>query len=351
MNPVEETENEYGGLLSKIDYKDLSYIQNLQPMLTHPLLPGILFVVSKSKFVKIDYLKILEFVKNFRIDNMGHWLMKSPFNINLINEEQKFGFLFLFNSLSFSYWGDKKWMIHYEDRDYDGTWAMIICLGKAILEGIPLLDTNYLKNLKREQLKKIFLGTAEIPLFNERLHILKEIGEVTHEKFEGELENILIESNGDAFQLINKIIQNFRSFNDISYYGGECIKFYKRAQLLTSDVNHLLESNGNKELNNLNNLTACADYKIPRVLRDFGILKLDFELERQIQSKIEIPHGSEVEVEIRANTILAVELIKENINKIYPRISSMAINDCLWCIGQKPSPFSIEYHRTRTTAY
>ena len=55
---------------------------------------------------------------------------------------------------------------------------------------------------------------------------------------------------------------------------------------------------------------------------------------------------SEEEVEIRANTIWANELIKKELKKKIPNINSIHVNDHLWLLGQcKP------YHLTRTTAY
>jgi plasmid maintenance system killer protein len=57
-------------------------------------------------------------------------------------------------------------------------------------------------------------------------------------------------------------------------------------------------------------LTAFADYKVPQILRLQNILEYDHNLEEKIVKKIEILHDSEEEIEIRANTVQAIERIK-----------------------------------------
>lgn len=101
----------------------------------------------------------------------------------------------------------------------------------------------------------------------------------------------------------------------------------------------------------LKNLTACADYKLPWILRKLGILSYSESLAREVDTKVEIPHGSEEEVEIRAGTIWANELIKQKLKKRIPKIDSIHINDHLWLLSQARLPNDKSYHLTRTTAY
>ena len=52
---------------------------------------------------------------------------------------------------------------------------MIAALGRAVEKGIPILDPEYLAHICSLDLQEILEGTIEIPLFEERLHILKEV--------------------------------------------------------------------------------------------------------------------------------------------------------------------------------
>ena len=104
-------------------------------------------------------------------------------------------------------------------------------------------------------------------------------------------------------------------------------------------------------LKNIDKLTACADYKLPQMLRKFGILSYSLELSKKVDNKREIEQGSKEEVEIRANTIWAVELIKKELEKKIPEINSLHINDYLWLLSQDKSFKCKPYHLVRTTFY
>lgn len=66
---------------------------------------------------------------------------------------------------------------------------------------------------------------------------------------------------------------------------------------------------------------------------------------------MEIPSDSPEEVEIRANTIWAVEYMRLRIAERTPNINALMINDQLWLAGQEKRATDKPYHLTRTTAY
>ncbi len=309
------------------------------------------FVVDKSKLVLINKTAILDYSKEFHHKSTKHWLSAAPFNFSHFDEEQKLNFLLFFNAISFSYWSEPKWTIESDDQKYDGAWGMIVALGKAIDSGLPLLDFSYLAAINEETLEKILLGNTEISLIKERVKILNKIGKVICSRYEGKFSNLLKLAEGDCLRLLSIITKEFPSFEDISEFEGKEVFFLKRAQLLISDIYQIFNGKGFGDLRNIDQLTACADYKLPQILRKVGILEYSPELSEKIDSKIEIPHDSQEEIEIRANTIWAVEYIKEEVLKNNPGILSTEINDHLWLLTQEKYPNDKPYHRTRTTAY
>jgi len=62
----------------------------------------------------------------------------------------------------------------------------------------------------------------------------------------------------------------------------------------------------------MGNVTAFADYKLPQVLQHVGILQYSPSLEHKVDNGIFLEAGSPEELEIRENTIWAVELIKRS---------------------------------------
>ena len=182
-------------------------------------------------------------------------------------------------------------------------------------------------------------------MFEERLKILKENGAILEQKYKGEFANMIEKVNKDALKkLLNLITFEIPSFNDFAIYKGREIFFHKRAQLLISDIYRTFGGKKYGNLRNIEQLTAFADYKIPQVLRKLGILEYSSHLASKIDKKIHILFGSEEEIEIRANTIWAIEIIKEKLKPKIPSIKSFDIDSYLWFLGQNKSFDDRPYH-------
>lgn len=309
------------------------------------------FVMENSDLVQINRERLADFSNGFDHGKAEHWLSAAPFNFSHFNEEDKLHFVILFNALSFCYWGEPKWTVEYKDKVHDGAWGMILALGRGIEEGAALLDYDFCSKISKEELAHILRGNTEIPLLEERWKILREIGLNMSAKFGGKARNLVAEASGDAQKLLELIVQNFPSFLDVSPYKDKQVYFHKRAQLLVADIYQIFDGKNFGELKNIDTLTACADYKLPQILRKLGILEYATALAEKIDAKTEIAHNSPEEVELRANTIWAVELIKQEVKKRSPQIMSFEVNDHLWLATQEKFPDDKPYHRTRTTAY
>lgn len=317
----------------------------------NPVLETIKPVVKRSVKVKINEGNLKKTCSNFRRRDFKFWLEEAPFKIRALKDNEVLNFLFVFNSLVFCFWGEPKWKIEYQNGFYDGAFGLLAALQKALENNFPILNWNYLAKIPKEDLKEIFKGNVEIPLFKERLEILRENGEIILEKFNGDLENLLREGKGEALKLLEVITSNFPSFYDSAIYHGKEVLFHKRAQLLIADIYRKFEGKGIGKIKNINQLTAFADYKLPQILRKMGILDYSSDLAEKIDNKILIPQGSEEEIEIRANTIWAIELMKNELKSRFPNVTSIEIDSYLWLKGQEKSPPDKPYHLTKTIFY
>lgn len=309
------------------------------------------FVVKNSKHVKINLKEIEDFCNYFNHEHINHWLNESPFDIKALNPRDRLHFLLVFKSISFSYWGDPKWKIQYHSKEIDGAYGMIGALGRAIENKFPILDAKYLSTISITDLNKILEGNVQIPLLEKRLKILHEVGTILLKKFDGDFTNLVKLAKSDSKKLLELIVENFPSFEDVSRYKGKKIYFYKRAQLLISDIHQAFSGHDFGKMKNISELTACADYKLPLVLRRLGIFEYSETLAQKINNQIILEKDSEEEVELRANTIWAVELIKQKVKNKIAHANSIHINDHLWILGQKKLKNDKPYHLTRTTAY
>ncbi|MGE0793076.1 MAG: queuosine salvage family protein [Candidatus Woesearchaeota archaeon] len=315
------------------------------------ILSEVKFVVDNSEHVKINsnYIKIL--ANNFSLKDKVTWTAILPFKPQNLTKNERIAFNFVFNAINFSYWGNPKWAIKYQGKELDGSWAMIASIHRAIEEGYDILNPKYLINLNEEELNHIFRGNIEIPLFNERLKILKKLGKIVCLEFNNDFENVLKKSNYDCEKLLNVITSKFDFFNDYSTYKNKTIHFHKRAQLLIGDIYEILHKFKEEIIKNIDFLTAFADYKIPQILRKINVLKYSEELEKLIDNKTELEFGNSMEVEIRSNMIWAIELIKKEINKKFPNVNSMDIDHYLWILSQDKNKDDKPYHLTRTIFY
>jgi len=293
------------------------------------------YVVDHSKHVHINQDMLKQFGDSIKIDESGHWLNNTPFNLEDLDKQEKAHYVLLFNTLSFSYWGDPYWEVTYPNKTYKrGSWSLTAAILRAREEGFPIFKSDYLSAISAKDLTIILRGNRQIPLFSERLQILHEVGNTLTENYDGDYRNVIDSANNDAINLVDRVIKDFPSFNDTAHYQGKKIYFHKRAQALTESTHSFLG-----KLKNADKLTALADYILPKKLREEKILEYDDKLSYKVDNKIDLEKGSTEEVEIRANTIWAVKYIGKD---------PIILNDYLWLTGrEKDSPF----HRTRTTGY
>src|SRR3989338_4406600 len=315
------------------------------------ILPTTKKIIENAKSVSINKNAIKKFCDSFSLDNLA---TADLGNISKFYISQQIGLVCVFNCVSFCFWaakGQEKWATKIDGEMIDGATGVFRALERALKNGAPLLDAHFLQNLDREKFNEILNGNIEIPLLDERVKCLNEAGRVLLQNFDGNFMKVFEAANGDAVELTNLFIKFFSSFNDYATFEGEKVEFHKRAQLNTDMINYRLAKRREKELSNLDKLTAFADYKIPQMLRKFGILEYTPELANKIYGYEEIEAGSREEIEIRAATIWAIEEMKEVLRPRFPQITARQLDDHLWSLGQTKSPDDKPYHRTKTIYY
>ena len=317
----------------------------------NPVLVTTARVYKSSQYVRVNVESIDKFCDTFDLRRIRYWIDVAPIELTQLDDDDRLNFLFVFNAINFCYWGDPKWTTEYKGKRYDGAWGMMVALKRALDDGIPILDAKYLSNLTHGELATILRGDGELPLFDARLQILHEVGNILHHKFGGRFSNVVKLAAGDTLKLLDIVTYEFPSFNDFAFYRGYKVYFHKRAQLLIADIYRSFKGQGIGNLHGIEQLTCCADYKIPQVLRKLGILEYTTELADKVDNKVIIPHGSIEEIEIRANTIWAVEFIKSRLKSKSVQITAMDIDSYLWLLGQNKSPKDKPYHRTYTICY
>lgn len=296
-------------------------------------------VSNNSKYVKINYERLDNIIAEIDKNQIRYWLDSNPFNILELDTRTIINFLLVYHTIGdYCFWGEPKWEINTEEGKLDGSFAMMYILLERIKKGISF-------DISKEEFKKLLKANVEIPLLDDRYNNLEQMNKFLKENekdFYGLTGNISKDED-----LFNYIIENLKYFKDESKYNGETIYFYKRAQLLTSDILHVREKCDKTKVD-YTNLVGCADYKIPQVMHCYGILEFSEELEQKIENKEPIEKDSDMEIEIRANDIVVIDYIAEKMKNEIPRID---INDYIWLLGQDKSKMTKPYHRTLTNKY
>lgn len=300
------------------------------------------YVSSNSKHVSINLEKLNILIENINDIKMKNWLSSSPFGLLDLPVETIINFLLIYEAIDFSFWGKPKWSIDTEYGNLDGSIALLYAMLKYVKEN----KTTDFSTIEMDEFESILGGDIQIPLFDERLDIIREISKIVNEKMNGNFYKYIQAINSD-YELFELIINNFPNFKDDRIYNGQTIYFYKLAQLLTSDILHIREMKENIDVD-CSHLIGCADYKIPQILRAMGILVFDDELSKLVDSQTELSINSEYEVEIRASMLTVINMIDKQLGGKFNRID---INDYLFMKKKDKTLVLKPYHLTRCTNY
>lgn len=315
------------------------------------------WVVGHSELVRLDLDVLARFARELAARLVASELKVPVWNYRYHfhnGGERTVAYLLVLDSLNFCFWapeGKKKWEVDYEGEVLSGYYALAAALKRAFQAGVPLDDASYLARLSTRELGEILTGRGELQLLDRRREILNELGRVLLERYEGRAARLVEAAGGKAVTLARLLARELSSFRDEAEYKERRIRFYKRAQIFAADLWLAFAGKGWGAFEDIGELTAFADYKLPQVLRELGLLRYDSGLAARIDRLEPLPAGSPEEVEIRANTIWAIELLREELSRSGCDLMAIEIDWLLWEMGQREEFKRKPHHRTVTIFY
>ena len=268
--------------------------------------------------------------------------------------EESVRWIFTLDVLNHCFWpdpGDPVWTVIYNGESYSGYWGLAASLKRALEQGFPITDPRFLSCISVSDLAEIFSGRGRIPMFEHRLKNLREAGSIILSQLGGDIMSLLHASSGSAVQLAGRIVSHFPSFRDEALYASGKVYFWKRAQIFASDLSSAFGGQKWGECHDMDRLTAFADYKLPQVLRELGIISYHPELAARIDALEYLQAGTGEEVEIRAMTVWAVEELRRSFQEGGRKVTSPRVDNWLWQLGQMDAFRKRPYHRCRTIFY
>lgn len=308
------------------------------------------FVAEWSEHVSIDRAALASYCKELvpeALRQSSEWDSELHF---AGEDELTIAYVFVLDTVNFSFWGDPKWRRPYQGAWLDGYWALAEALAAEATANPAFFAPEGLAELDAETLGKVLGGSPTIPLLEARAANLRELGRWLAVRFGGTFSNVLRETGPDAVELVHLLVSELLSFQDEAVYRGQVVRFYKRAQILASDLYGAFRGQGWGKLDRMRALTAFADYKLPQILRHRGILCYSDALAHLVDNKVLLDAGSSQEVEIRANTIWVVELMGKELQSLGIDAPSYQLDWLLWHASQDSERMK-PYHRTRTIYY
>src|SRR5438445_9235778 len=315
------------------------------PKLTgSPVLDSLHPVIEHSRDVRTHIDKIAEVAGWMAYEELPMPDYQLPFDFN--NPDDVIDFILTADCVDTAFTDFSthvKFQVDYAGRHWSDSDALFACMKRAMDNGIPILDGKFLAQVTRPELERIFAGNIELPMLDEKMEVWHQVGSVLAAKYQGGLHNFIrscpprLYDNGNG--LIERLTKEFPRFNDVSQYDGHTIKFYKLPQLGVWFVYSMLRKSGQFAIEDIDKMTAFADYIVPVGLRLMGITSYSEKLENAINGYAMIPRDSAWEVEIRAHCIYATALLREEINK-----KRAPENKIL--IPQIDARFWIPYHTT-----
>jgi len=253
-------------------------------------------------------------------------------------------YFFVLDALNFCFWPDG-------DLEYDNIAGG---LKKAVLEDPESIAPHSLASIDSVGVRRLLLWNRTLPLEFERTRLLREVGTGLCEHFDGLVMELVRHAGGSASKLVSLIAAYFPAFRDHAIYRCRQVFFYKRAQIFVGDLYGAFQGSGIGAFNDFESLTMFADYRVPVVLRQNGILEYSQELAERVESLKEIEPGSPEEVEIRAFTVNAVERMRMEVaaqsgRKCMP--PAIALDWMLWETGEAQPDKKTAHHRTKTIYY
>lgn len=203
-------------------------------------------------------------------------------------------------------------------------------------ENIDITNPNFYATISEDILRNILRSDnscREVPLIQERMKSLHQVGKVLLEKFDGTFKNCLLEAENSAVKLLDIIVENFECFRDEADYKGYRVSLFKRAQILIGDIWACFQNTGLGYFKDIDQITMFADYRVPQSLLYFNVFEYAPEFMSALKKNNRLINGAEAEVEIRGCSIHAVELVKEYVTSKLDEgqgINAILIDHFLW---------------------
>jgi hypothetical protein len=275
------------------------------------------------KLIEIDEAKIKDIKINKKIAYFGI----KEFKNKLPRIKEIDNFIFVLRVLDFRLWEYPHNWFYRNEKGFFG-----------LLERVKDLFNYNLNKVNFKDFRKIISPKENQSLALLRYKLFKQSINWFNKNYQQNFANYF-EENQQAYAFCLNLMR-LKKFQDYwqNFY------FLKPNQLLYYE--YILAKNLEKKFTDeLEQLTIFADYKIPQVLINSGIINLEKNSLIKIQNNNIIKRGSKLENELRISSIIAGEIISKNL-----KIPVYLVDNILWDLSHKIN-LKIPYPKIKTIFY
>jgi hypothetical protein len=322
-----------------------------------PVLTSVLPVIEASKHVRTAEARLVDVAGWLAYEELPLPQFLLPFRPSG-DRGDVIDFVMVCASIDFAFTdftSRTKFEVEHDGHVWSDSDALFVCVGRAIARGDDLCEGARLRTITAQDLSTIFAGNIAMPMAEERAAILRDIGATLVERYDGRFRNVIAAASPRLYDggegLIDRLVQDFPRFRDVSPYDGRTVAFYKLAQLAVWMLYTSLDEWGGLRVDDMARMTAFADYIVPAALQVMGVLGYSDELAATIRDGHMLEPDSAEEVEIRAHTIYATALLAEEVNQRRPpelQVIDPQIDARLWTHFHTTT---WPHHLIRTTMY
>ncbi len=215
-------------------------------------------------------------------------------------------------------------------------------------------SADFLQRIDAGECCSIFRQSPDNTQALELMHLfavaLNALGELLNRDFSGSCRCLIDTADGSAAALAEILLQ-MPFYRDVFKYEGQNVYILKRAQITASDLHIAFSGKSYGRFDDIGDLTIFADNLVPHVLKIDGMLTLSPELESAIAAGQPLESGCREEIELRACSIHAVELLREEFSSLGTAVSSQGLDYLLWNRGLAERYRAKPTHITRCFYY
>ena len=177
-------------------------------------------VIPKLSCLEIDIDKLHEVAAELSEDSFS---INYEGNTNTVPKEY-IRKTMLINTLNFVF-TDFLTSVKYKIENYSDTDAMVYQIDKALDQGIPLTQGRFMRDMNLKEFKTLFTGNIVMPMADEKVKILNNVGDILVTKYGGDWINFIddgpkkLYDNGKG--LVERLVRDFKRFDDHSIFENE----------------------------------------------------------------------------------------------------------------------------------